>query len=176
MKLRSYPPIAHHSARLDPGPHKQKLHRKTHRHFRDCAAIKLTRKRRRKHVPSDNIMDDITSLTTLQLAEYSRARALGRCLLAQFTDREVVVYQAYKPELGNFAAEHNYFGNGFSFDRTSWIKPNFTWMMHRCGWATKPNQEVCTAISGVLPLGRRVRRLAVPTFLQKLFIFADGFR
>lgn len=85
---------------------------------------------------------DVTRLTTLRLAEYSQSEARGRRLLAQFTDRTVVVYQAYKPELGEFAAEHNYFGGGFSFQRTSWIKPNFTWMMYRCGWASKKDQEV----------------------------------
>lgn len=88
---------------------------------------------------------DVASLTGLQLAEYSESTAMtGRCLLAQYTDREVIVYQAYRAELGTFAAEHDYFGGGFSFERTSWIKPNFTWMMHRCGWARKYNQEVGT--------------------------------
>lgn len=28
----------------------------------------------------------------------------------------------------------------------SWIKPNFLWMMYRCGWGTKENQEVVLAI------------------------------
>eukprot|EP00752_Nemacystus_decipiens_P010758 g9575.t1 len=91
--------------------------------------------------------DERSSLTTLRLQEYSTPTANGRLLLAQFTDREVIVYQAYKPEIGMFAAEHNYFGGGFSFARTSWIKPNFTWMMHRCGWATKQHQEMVLALS-----------------------------
>ncbi|CAN0243808.1 unnamed protein product, partial [Hapterophycus canaliculatus] len=65
---------------------------------------------------------------------------------AQFTDREVIVYQAYNPAIGTYALEHQHFGGGFSFERTSWIKPNFTWMMHRCGWASKHNQEVREAI------------------------------
>ncbi len=28
----------------------------------------------------------------------------------------------------------------------SWIKPNFLWMMYRCGWASKPGQERVLAI------------------------------
>ena len=28
----------------------------------------------------------------------------------------------------------------------SWIKPNFLWMMYRCGWATKEGQEAVLAI------------------------------
>lgn len=33
----------------------------------------------------------------------------------------------------------------------SWIKPNFLWMMYRCGWGTKAGQEVV--------LGLRIRRV-----------------
>jgi hypothetical protein len=28
----------------------------------------------------------------------------------------------------------------------SWIKPNFLWMMYRCGWGTKQGQEVTLAL------------------------------
>ena len=28
----------------------------------------------------------------------------------------------------------------------SWIKPNFLWMMYRCGWASKEGQEVVLAV------------------------------
>jgi hypothetical protein len=34
----------------------------------------------------------------------------GRHILAQFDGRSVVVYQAYKPSIGHFAARHGYFG------------------------------------------------------------------
>lgn len=90
-------------------------------------------------------MDDVSCLTTLQLTDQQHSKvveATGRCVLAQFTDREVVVYQAYTPAIGVFAAEHNYFGGNFNFERMSWVKPSFTWMAHRCDWATKPFQEV----------------------------------
>ena len=71
----------------------------------------------------------------------------GRHILACFDDQRVVVYQAYRPEIGHFAAEHGYFGGAFSLSRMSWIKPNFLWMMYRSGWATKPGQEVVLAVS-----------------------------
>jgi len=58
----------------------------------------------------------------------------------------VIVYQAFRPETGRYAAEHGRFGPGFSLGRMSWIKPNFLWMMFRSGWATKPGQEVVLAI------------------------------
>jgi len=38
------------------------------------------------------------------------------------------------------------FGGNFSFQRMSWIKTNFLWMMYRCGWAQKPNQERILAV------------------------------
>lgn len=70
----------------------------------------------------------------------------GRVILAQFDDESVVVYQAYRPEIGNFASQHGYFGGEFKLSRMSWIKPNFLWMMYRSGWASKQGQEVILAI------------------------------
>jgi hypothetical protein len=70
----------------------------------------------------------------------------GRHILAQFDDESVVVYQAYRPEIGRFAADHGYFGGAFSYSRMSWIKPNFLWMMYRSGWGTKSGQEVVLAV------------------------------
>jgi hypothetical protein len=70
----------------------------------------------------------------------------GKHVLAQFDDETVVVYQAYKPKIGHHAAKHQKFGGGFSFDRMSWIKPNFLWMMYRSGWGTKVDQEVTLAL------------------------------
>ncbi len=78
---------------------------------------------------------------TLLLESYTAQRALwpaqGRQLLAQFDDDTIVVYQAYRPEIGHYTAQHGRFGGGFSFERMSWIKPNFLWMMYRSGWGTK---------------------------------------
>jgi hypothetical protein len=70
----------------------------------------------------------------------------GRHVLAHFDDESVLVYQAYRPEIGHFAAQHGYFGGAFSLSRMSWIKPGFLWMMYRSGWATKPGQEVILAV------------------------------
>jgi hypothetical protein len=70
----------------------------------------------------------------------------GRHILAQFDDESVLVYQAYRPEIGRFAAKNGYFGGAFSLDRMSWIKPNFLWMMFRSGWGSKEGQEVTLAV------------------------------
>jgi hypothetical protein len=70
----------------------------------------------------------------------------GRHLLAQYDQETIIVYQAYRPEIGLYAAKHGRFGDGFSLTRMSWIKPNFLWMMFRSGWGTKAGQEVVLAI------------------------------
>lgn len=83
---------------------------------------------------------------TPYLEQLPRWPAAGRHILAQYDAEEVVVYQAYRPEIGHHAAQHGRFGAGWSRDRMSWIKPNFLWMMYRCGWAAKEGQEVVLAL------------------------------
>lgn len=89
-------------------------------------------------------------MPALHLAPYLEQRARwpaeGRHILAQFDDESVVVYQAYRPEIGLDAAAHGRFGPAWSRERMSWIKPNFLWMMYRSGWAEKPGQEVVLAL------------------------------
>ena len=70
----------------------------------------------------------------------------GRHVLAQYDDNTVIVYQAYRPAIGRYAAEHGAFGGDFSYARMSWVKPNFLWMMYRSGWGTKPDQEITLAL------------------------------
>lgn len=73
--------------------------------------------------------------------------ASGRHILAQYDDERVVVYQAYRPEIAAYAVKHQRLGGShFKLSRMTWIKPNFLWMMHRCGWANKTGQERVLAI------------------------------
>jgi hypothetical protein len=85
-------------------------------------------------------------ITELYLDQKARWPNSGRHILAQFDADSVVVYQAYAPAIGHFAARHGYFGGGFGMGRMSWIKPNFLWMMYRSGWGMKENQEVTLAV------------------------------
>lgn len=85
-------------------------------------------------------------ITEPYLTQVSNWPKNGRHILAQYDDHSIVVYQAYRPAIGNFAATYGYFGGEFSFDRMSWIKPNFLWMMYRSGWGTENGQEVVLAI------------------------------
>lgn len=86
----------------------------------------------------------------LQTTSYLEQKAswvkTGRVILAQFDAESIVVYQAYRPSIGHFAAKNGYFGGDFKMSRMTWIKPNFLWMMYRSGWGTKPGQEVTLAI------------------------------
>ncbi|XP_033099502.1 uncharacterized protein LOC117103116 [Anneissia japonica] len=71
----------------------------------------------------------------------------GSHILAQYDDNSVVVYQAYNPEIASYAVENQRFGGPkFSFQRMSWVKTNFLWMMYRCGWASKANQQRVLAV------------------------------
>lgn len=94
-------------------------------------------------------------------AQDARWPTSGRHILARFDESSVVVYQAYRPEIGRFAVEHQYFGGAFSLGRMSWIKPNFLWMMYRCGWATKEGQELVLAVRLKRAAFDEILRLAV---------------
>lgn len=87
----------------------------------------------------------------------------GRHILAQYDDENIVVYQAYRPAIGHYAAEHQEFGGEFSYNRMSWIKPNFLWMMYRSGWGAKEGQEVVLAVTIPRPLFDDILAAAVPS-------------
>ncbi|MET9291580.1 DUF4291 domain-containing protein [Streptomyces sp. NPDC003077] len=69
-----------------------------------------------------------------------------RQVRALHTDTTITVYQAYRPGLGVPAARDGRFPAAWKRDRMTWIKPSFLWMMYRCGWAAKPDQECVLAI------------------------------
>lgn len=90
----------------------------------------------------------------------------GRHILAQYSQSTVIVYQAYKPSIAEYAVAHQRFGGDFSFNRMSWIKPNFLWMMFRCGWAEKEGQERVLAITLRRDFFERLLVSAVPSGFQ----------
>jgi hypothetical protein len=102
-------------------------------------------------------------MTETYLSQTPRWPTSGRHILAQYDAETVVVYQAYRPAIGRFAATHGYFGGDFSVERMSWIKPNFLWMMYRSGWGTKPGQEVTLAVRIQRPAFDAILRAAVPS-------------
>ena len=69
-----------------------------------------------------------------------------RRIRALHTARTVTVYQAYAPALGLPAAQQGRFPAAWKRERMTWIKPSFLWMMYRCGWGTKADQETVLAV------------------------------
>lgn len=69
-----------------------------------------------------------------------------RLIRAAHTEDAVTVYQAYRPEIGDHAAQHGRFPASWSRSRMTWIKPSFLWMMYRSGWGRKDGQERVLAL------------------------------
>ncbi len=84
--------------------------------------------------------------TELYLEQCRRWPSSGRHILAHFDEQTIIVYQSYCPATGLFAARNGFFGEGFSYNRMSWIKPNFLWMMYRSNWGRSQGQEVVLAV------------------------------
>ena len=70
----------------------------------------------------------------------------NREIRAVYNTKIIRVYQAYNNIIADEAISLNKFGNSFSMNRMTWIKPSFLWMMYRSGWATKQGQNRILAI------------------------------
>ncbi|BAV05610.1 protein of unknown function [Filimonas lacunae] len=85
--------------------------------------------------------------TELYVTAKERWPDSGQQVIGYQEGENIVVYQAYNSSIANYAVAHQQLGgNSFSYNRMSWIKPNFLWMMYRCGWAEKENQERVLAL------------------------------
>lgn len=70
-----------------------------------------------------------------------------RSIRATYTDTTITVYQAYPATIANAAvAAQSLNVPLFKRGRATWIKPSFTWMAYRSGYASKPNQERVLAL------------------------------
>lgn len=62
-------------------------------------------------------------------------------------DRDtIVVYQAYRSAIADAALKAGRFVPPFSFNRMTWIKPSFLWLMERSNWGKKSGQENILAV------------------------------
>ncbi|RUS17797.1 hypothetical protein BC937DRAFT_89479 [Endogone sp. FLAS-F59071] len=110
--------------------------------------------------------------TTRYLVQNSEWPANGRHILGHHDANSVIVYQAYKPSIGHYAAKHQKFTGApdFSATRMTWIKPNFLWMMYRNGWGVKRDQEVTLAVRLKRSFFEELLATAVPsTFVEALY-------
>ena len=89
-------------------------------------------------------MDLETELYTEQTARLPKS---GQQIIGQIQNGQIIVYQAFNPKIADFVCKNQRFGGShYNFERMSWIKPNFLWMMYRAGWAMKENQQHILAI------------------------------
>ncbi len=65
---------------------------------------------------------------------------------AEYDNDTITVYQAYSRNIALPAVKNNRFEKPFSFNRMTWIKPSYLWLMERSNWGTKSNQEFILAI------------------------------
>jgi hypothetical protein len=66
---------------------------------------------------------------------------------AFYSNDFIRVYQAFNDAIADSAIkEQRFITPPFNFNRSTWIKPSFLWMMYRSGWATKENQNRVLAI------------------------------
>ncbi len=65
---------------------------------------------------------------------------------ADFDRDTIVVYQAYNRQIAEPALAQQKFVAPFSFNRMTWIKPSFLWLMERSGWGQKAGQECTLAV------------------------------
>lgn len=78
---------------------------------------------------------------------------------ADFDRETLVVYQAFRKEIGLPAIEAQKFVTPFSFTRMTWIKPSYLWLMDRSNWGQKSDQAMILAI--------RIRRQAWESALRE---------
>lgn len=69
---------------------------------------------------------------------------------ADYDAQTIVVYQAYAAAIALPALKEQRFVPPFSFNRMTWIKPSFLWLMERSNWGQKSGQEFI--------LGVRIKR------------------
>ena len=64
-----------------------------------------------------------------------------REIRADYDRDTIVVYQAYSDAIATPALREQRFVAPFSFERMTWSKPSFLWLMHRSNWGRKKGQE-----------------------------------
>ena len=63
-----------------------------------------------------------------------------------YDNQTIVMYQAFSPAIALPAVRNGRFIEPFSFNRMTWIKPSFLWLMERSNWGQKAGQEHILAV------------------------------
>jgi hypothetical protein len=86
---------------------------------------------------------------------------------ADFDRETIVIYQAYPVAIADAALAARRFVPPFSFQRMTWIKPSFLWLMHRSNWGLKSGQERILAVRIGRSGWEKALSLAVLTCFEK---------
>ena len=101
--------------------------------------------------------------TEKYITQQQRLPTTGRQVIGCKEENNIIVYQAFNSQIANYAVSNQQFGgNAYSFNRMSWIKPGFLWMMYRAGWADKEQQQHILRIT--LPIAHFKTILQQATF------------
>ncbi len=74
--------------------------------------------------------------------------AQGKFIIAQFNNKDIILYQAFKSSIAEYAVrEQRLGGPDYDFSRSTCFKPSFLWMMYYSGWAKKEDKENILAIT-----------------------------
>lgn len=105
--------------------------------------------------------------TELYFEQVVRLPKSGQHIIGQVQKDQIIVYQAFNPFIADYAVKNQRFGgSNYNFDRMSWIKPNFLWMMYRAGWAMKEHQQHILAIWFPLERFTEIYKSAVHSSFQ----------
>lgn len=116
-------------------------------------------------------MKQIKVRTEKYLIQKTRLPVHGKQVIGYIENDSIIVYQAFNSQIAEYAVSHQHFGGPhYSFNRMSWIKPGFLWMMHRAGWAAKENQQQILAITLPIVHFRKILSEAtISSYDDKLF-------
>jgi hypothetical protein len=97
-----------------------------------------------------------------------------RAIIAEYDDEGLFIYQAFKPGIVEETLRQGTFGKGFNFERMTWIKPSFGWMLYRSSYATAHRQERILKIKLSHEAFRTILRQAVPTWYDRRVHPSEG--
>ena len=109
----------------------------------------------------------ISECAMKQLNKIQQSSVKSNEIRAVFNEETIRVYQAFNKDIVDEAISIGTFGHKFKMDRMTWIKPSFLWMMYRCGWASKDNQESVLAIDIKREGFEELLKYAVPSVYQE---------
>ncbi|MEP7285420.1 MAG: DUF4291 domain-containing protein [Chloroflexota bacterium] len=86
---------------------------------------------------------------------------------ADYDAQSIVIYQAYSAAIALPALKEKRFVTPFSFNRMTWIKPSFLWLMERSNWGQKSDQNYILSVRIKRSGWDEALSLAVLTYPEK---------